>query len=170
MRTTRGRRRRDASVWPDVRRRKLSPELSDDCAQDGLHQVELEAGDHDGFLELPGEEGIGGSADHGPDMGRADEAVDAPAAELADVRALEDVLERRRRQHVVAEYGEAGESLVCGKPDGERVGGVVVSKPMAKNTTSRSGSAAVMRAGLIMSRDGALVHVRRWSISTATAG
>ena len=76
----------------------------------------------------------------------SDEAVERDRAELAHLRRLQDVGDRRRGQHVVAEHAEIGQRERVRLPDRSAVGGVVVSKPMAKNTTSRAGFSCARRS------------------------
>jgi hypothetical protein len=109
--------------------------------QDRLHHVQrFEAGDDHRLAVLLGKELVGLAADDGGDMRRADEAVQRQRAELAHLGRLEDVGDGRRRQHVVAQHAEVRfrpSAAACLMTSA--VGGVVVSKPMAKNTTSRAG-------------------------------
>ena len=96
-----------------------------------------------GLRVFLGEVLVGLAADHRRHVRRADEAVERHGAELAHFRRLEDVGDRRRRQHVVAEDAEVGEPVALPpRRMATAVGGVVVSKPIAKNTTSRCGMLA----------------------------
>ena len=82
-----------------------------DQHQDRLHDVErLEAGDRDRAAVVAGEALVGGGADDRADMAGADEAIDADGAGCRDLRAVEDGLDGRRRQDVVAEDAEVAEA------------------------------------------------------------
>ena len=111
--------------------------------QDRLQDIDrLEAGDRDRLAVLLGEELVGLAADDDRDMRRPEEAVDLDGAELAHRRRLEDRGDRRRGEHVIAEHRESSSRpFLAAASIASAVGGVVVSKPMAKKITSRSGLA-----------------------------
>ena len=109
-----------------------------DRHQRRLHDVQrLKARDHDRPHIFAREVFVRLAADYRTHMRRPEKGVDGDAAAL--LRVSEDGFQRGGGQHVVAEHGEILEALSLRFRIATAVGGVVVSKPMAKKTTSRLG-------------------------------
>ena len=87
----------------------------------GLQHVErLEAGDHHRPLVFLCEKIVGTAADDGAHVRRADESVDAHGTQLAHVGRIENALDGRGCEHMVAKHAEVPEPQGFRLPDRDR--------------------------------------------------
>ena len=111
-----------------------------DQHQRGLHDIErLEARDHHRPLELLGEKLVRWLPITALTCDGPRNASTRYAADRADLRAFQNVLDRGGSQNVIAKQGKFESPSALALRIATALGGVVVSKPMAKNTTSRPG-------------------------------